>query len=65
MHGALLLTESNSFVNKNGIQEVGQMLGTLIKKKIKFFLIYKEIQKGAVAKSFMTNCLLSPHTVYS
>jgi hypothetical protein len=26
---------------------------TLIKKKIKFFLIYNEIQSGAVAKSYM------------
>jgi hypothetical protein len=26
---------------------------TLIKKNIKFFLIYKEIQTGAVAKSYM------------
>jgi hypothetical protein len=31
---------------------------TLIKKKIKFFLIYKEIQDGAVAKSYITNGLL-------
>jgi hypothetical protein len=30
----------------------------LIKKKIKVFLIYKEIQNGAVAKSYMTNGLL-------
>ncbi len=30
----------------------------LIKKKIKIFLIYKEIQNGAVAKSYMTNGLL-------
>ncbi len=28
------------------------------KKEIKMFLIYKEIQKGAVAKSYMTNGLL-------
>jgi hypothetical protein len=26
---------------------------SLIKKKIKFFLIYKKIQSGAVAKSYM------------
>jgi hypothetical protein len=26
---------------------------TLIKKKIKIFLIYKEIQNGAVAKSYL------------
>jgi hypothetical protein len=57
MPGTLLLTESNTFVNKYGIRE-GGMLGTLIKKKIRFFLIYKEIQKGAVAKSYMTNGLL-------
>ncbi len=31
---------------------------TPIKKKIKFFLIYQEIQTGAVAKSYMTNGLL-------
>jgi hypothetical protein len=32
---------------------------TLIKKKIKFsFYMYKEIQSGAVAKSYMTNGLL-------
>jgi hypothetical protein len=29
-----------------------------IKKKNKIFLIYKEIQKGAVAKSYMTGGLL-------
>jgi hypothetical protein len=28
------------------------------KKENKIFLIYKEIQKGAVAKSYMTNGLL-------
>jgi hypothetical protein len=28
------------------------------KKEIKIFLIYKEIQKGAFAKSYMTNGLL-------
>ncbi len=31
---------------------------TLIKKEIKIFLIYQEIQKGAVAKSYMNNGLL-------
>jgi len=30
----------------------------LIKKKNQIFLIYKEIQNGAVAKSYMTNGLL-------
>ncbi len=30
----------------------------LIKKKTKIFLIYKDIQKGAVAKSYVTNGLL-------
>jgi hypothetical protein len=30
---------------------------TLVKNKIKIFLIYKEIQNGAVAKSYMTNSL--------
>jgi hypothetical protein len=33
-------------------------LNTLIKKENKIFLIYKEIQKGAVAKSYMANGLL-------
>jgi hypothetical protein len=28
------------------------------KKEKKIFLIYKDIQNGAVAKSYMTNCLL-------
>jgi hypothetical protein len=32
--------------------------GALIKKENQIFLIYKEIQKGAVAKSFMTYGLL-------
>jgi hypothetical protein len=31
---------------------------SLIKKKIKIFPIYKEIQNGAVAKSYITNGLL-------
>jgi hypothetical protein len=30
-----------------------ELLSTLMKKKIKIFLIYKEIQMGAVAKSYM------------
>jgi hypothetical protein len=30
----------------------------LIKKENKIFLIYKEIQKGKVAMSYMTNSLL-------
>jgi hypothetical protein len=34
------------------------ILCTLVKKKIKFFLKYKEIQMGSVAKSYMTNGLL-------
>ncbi len=32
---------------------------TLIKKKNQIFLIYKEIQKGAVAKSYMTKAASS------
>jgi hypothetical protein len=31
---------------------------TLIKKENQIFFIYKEIQSGAVAKSYMTNGLL-------
>jgi hypothetical protein len=34
------------------------LVTTLIKKENKIFLIYQEIQKGAVAKPFMTNSLL-------
>jgi hypothetical protein len=34
------------------------MHSTLMKKKTKFSIIYKESQKGAVAKSYMTNGLL-------
>jgi hypothetical protein len=33
-------------------------VSALIKKEKEKFLIYKEIQKGAVAKSYMTNGLL-------
>jgi hypothetical protein len=38
---------------------------TLIKKKTKFFLIYKEIQKGAVAKSYMINDLLIYDSIFA
>ncbi len=31
---------------------------TLLKKKTQIFLIYKEIQNGAIVKSYMTNGLL-------
>jgi hypothetical protein len=31
---------------------------TLIKNKTKFFFTFKEIQKGSVAKSYITNVLL-------
>ncbi len=37
---------------------VVQLHHTLIKKEEKKFLTYKEIQKGAVAKSYLTNGLL-------
>jgi hypothetical protein len=40
------------------LQNARYLYYTLIKKKKKNFLIYKEIQKGAVAKSYMTNGLL-------
>jgi hypothetical protein len=36
----------------------GNKVSTLINKKEKNFLKYKEIQKAAVAKSYMTNVLL-------
>jgi hypothetical protein len=36
-------------------------LGYTDKKEKKIVLIYKEIHSGAVAKSYMTNGLLSPH----
>ncbi len=38
---------------------------TLIKKKKKIFLIYSEIQSGAVAKSYMTNGLLIYDLIFS
>jgi hypothetical protein len=34
------------------------------KKENQIFLIYKEIQNEEVAKSYMDNGFLSPHTVY-
>jgi hypothetical protein len=55
-----LLVESMDKENLRGVEEVVFVLNilrdTLIKKKIKF--PYKEIQNGAVAKSYMTNGLL-------
>jgi hypothetical protein len=48
LHVAL---QAESFVSQLG-------KNTLIKKENKIFFIYKEIQKGAVAKSYMTNGLL-------
>jgi hypothetical protein len=39
-------------------------LSTAEKKENKFFLIYKEIQTGAVAKSYMINCLFLNMTKY-
>jgi hypothetical protein len=41
------------------LRTLNAMVSTLIKNKIKFSSLYKEIQKGAVAKSYMTNSL--PH----
>jgi hypothetical protein len=41
------------------------MTYSLIKKKINFFLIYREIQIGAVAKSYMTNDLLIYGEIFS
>jgi len=44
------------------VQKFANFYGLLTdKKKENIFLIYKEIQKGPVAKSKMINCLLSPH----
>ncbi len=37
----------------------GRYSSTLIKKENKIILIYKEIQTGAVAKSYMRNCFLN------
>ncbi len=43
-------------------REQSLLFFTLIKRKIKFSsYIYKEIQNGAVAKSYMANGLLNPH----
>jgi hypothetical protein len=42
------------------------VVSTLIKKKRNFFfLIYREIQSGAVAKSYMTNGLLKYGEIFS
>jgi hypothetical protein len=38
---------------------------TLIKKKIKFSSIYKEIQNGGVAKSYMTNGILIYREIFA
>jgi hypothetical protein len=57
---ALLLSLFGISVSASGLillsLQVTIPVFTLIKKKI--FLIYKEIQSGAVAKSYMTNGLL-------
>jgi hypothetical protein len=37
----------------------------MMKKKIKFFFTYKEIQNGAVAKSYMTNGLLKYGEIFA
>jgi hypothetical protein len=44
----------NNVLNRRDVS--GQDHRTLIKKKI--FLVYKELQKGSGAKSYMTNGLL-------
>ncbi len=38
---------------------------TLIKKRVKIFLIYKEIQNGAVAKSYMIIDLLIYREIFA
>ncbi len=43
---------------RDEIQVYKQMAGTLIKKLNEIFLIYKEILKGAVAKSFVRKVFL-------
>ncbi len=58
MFFALHILSTVHRVNECMVDTVSYILGTLIRKKIKFFIIYKEIQNGAVAKSYMTNGLL-------
>jgi hypothetical protein len=43
---------------KEIMTDIKEGRGNTDKKENKIFLIYKEIQKGAVAKSYMTNGLL-------
>ncbi len=50
-------TEAAQFSEKEYINWIFRAENT-DKKENKIFLIYKEIQKGAVAKSYMTNGLL-------
>ncbi len=53
---AILRIELNQIVE--GVQMLMGSSGHTDKKEKKVFLTYKEIQKGAVAKSYMTNGLL-------
>jgi hypothetical protein len=57
---SLLYASGNIFHSKANdiVQDVNFALSTLIKKENQIFLEYKEIQNGAVAKSYMTNGLL-------
>ncbi len=41
------------------------MGAALIKKENQIFLIYKEIENAAVAKSYMTNCLLIYRSIFA
>ncbi len=58
----LEVSVKNGFLKPNG-RRYGFLSFTVYtdKKENLIFLIYREIQSGAVAKSYMTNGLLNPH----
>jgi hypothetical protein len=53
------MSSLNAFVLQEQFLKLSQLLGCHTdKKEHEVFLIYKEIKKGSVAKSYMTNGLL-------
>jgi hypothetical protein len=58
-------TEWEEGMGGQGIGGHGRMIGYTDKKENQICLIYKEIQSGAVAKSFMTNGLIIYGEIFS
>jgi hypothetical protein len=54
----LFIEDARGLVNQNIFREVQLHRKRTDKKENEIFLIYKEIQNGAVAKLYMTNGLL-------